>query len=73
MITARKCDLTYSICAPIPLALAEAGILGTQDSTGNEVAARAGCENPAATFAKGMEDDNSPRAPHLTFEEQLRQ
>lgn len=34
----------------------------TQASPGGEAAARPGCENPAATYAKGMEDVDSPHA-----------
>lgn len=47
---------------PSLLPLAAVGIRGAQASTGDEVAARAGCENPAATYAKGTEDVSSPHA-----------
>lgn len=42
------------------LPLPAAGTQGVEASTGDEAAARAGCENPAATYATGMEDVNSP-------------
>lgn len=45
---------------PSFLPLAAVGIQGPQASTGDEGAARAGCEKPGATYAKGTEDVDSP-------------
>lgn len=47
---------------PSLLPLAAVGIWGAQASTRHETAVRAGCENPASNYAKGMEDIGTPHA-----------